>query len=69
MTQPGPLLAIAEAERDAAAEHLRIHREHCTAPATGWDCPDCRSLTGHADRTRRQVALLTAPGETGELFS
>jgi hypothetical protein len=58
------LLRIAEAEHANAREALAAHIARCVP------CPDCVSLTAHAERTRRQVELLAGDddAETGALF-
>jgi hypothetical protein len=61
-SQPDPLSRIAGAERDHVAGLLAAHRKSCTEPG----CPDCLSLAAHAERTERQLALLTPPDITEE---
>jgi hypothetical protein len=63
-------LKIAQADRDHVARLLADHYKTCHDGALahdGADCETCVSLQAHADRTERQVALLTPePGPEPE---
>lgn len=64
-------MSAAEADRADAVAAREGHREACPNFRLGYGgagCADCASLTGHVERTERQIALLSAPGETAEMF-
>jgi hypothetical protein len=70
MADAGPVLAAAVAERDHAVALLAEHEKKCRGfwcRECDRPCPDCASLRAHAERTRRQVDMLT-PAETEAMF-
>lgn len=62
------ILRAAEIDRDHAAQAWQDHvrKEHPEIPHV-W-CADCFSLDSHVRRTERQVGLLPAEADTGEMF-
>ena len=59
------IMTAAEADRADALAALEAHRRECHVPG---ECLEGQSLIRHVGRTEKQIALLSAPGETEEMF-
>lgn len=62
------IMPAAEADHAECLRILDIHWRTCLKHQQGKHCPECHGLGRHVERTERQIALLSAPGETQELF-
>lgn len=63
-----PVLRAAETDRQHAAQAWQDHvREMHPEIPHEW-CAACFSLDAHVTRTKKQVGLLPAEADTGEMF-
>ena len=62
------VMSAAEADNVECVRMLEVHQRDCDKHQRGKPCSECYGLGRHVERTEKQIKLLSAPGETQELF-